>query len=294
MVMESAVKIKVAGPEFDGFQAKLLPFAYNILGTSMEAEDVVQEILNDYYLKNTDHIQNPSAYLTRSVINRSITEKKRLQLLKKKYMGEWLPVPINPEVGIYQHADRKHIINYALLVLLERLNPRERAVFILKETFDFAHKEVAELLETTVENSRQLYKRAQEKLEPGTRKSHTIDEHSKWTIKELTEAIAQADIEKVKQLLSAEVHLTSDGGEKVSAARKVVIGKDHVARFLQAVYGKYLMPGTVTEVTEINHCPAIIFKHDGLLYRCIIFEIDNTNSVENIFIIVNPDKLQSL
>jgi hypothetical protein len=278
--MESAAKINVAGPEFDGFQAKLLPFAYNILGTSMEAEDVVQEILNDYFLKNTDHIQNPSAYLTRSVINRSITEKKRLQLLKKKYMGEWLPVPINPEVGIYQHADRKHIINYALLVLLERLNPRERAVFILKET--------------TVENSRQLYKRAQEKLEPGARKSHTINEHSKWTIKELTDAIAQADIEKVKQLLSAEVHLTSDGGEKVSAARKVVIGKDHVARFLQAVYGKYLMPGTVTEVTEINHCPAIIFKHDGLLYRCIIFEIDDTNSVENIFIIVNPDKLQSL
>jgi RNA polymerase sigma factor (sigma-70 family) len=291
--MESITKTSVAEPEFIEFQAKLLPFAYNILGTSMEAEDVVQEILNDYFLKNTDHIQNPPAYLVRSVINRSITEKKRLLWQKKKYLGEWLPVPINPEVGIYQHADRDRIINYALLVLLERLNPRERAVFILKETFDFAHKEVAELLETTVENSRQLYKRAQQKLEPDVHQAHGLDEQSKVTIQKLTEAIAQADVERVKQLLAADVHLVSDGGDKARAARKIISGKDHVGKFLQAIYGKYLPEGSESYLAEINNSPAIVFRNQGTTYRCVLFNLRD-DAISNIYIIVNPDKLRSL
>src|SRR6266516_2557937 len=151
--MESIADTKVVESQFAEFQSALLPFAYNILGDSMEARDVVQEILNHYFLSDTDHIQNPKAYLVRSVINKSITEKKRIQTEKKKYLGEWLPVPVNQEAGIYQLADRDRIINYSLLVLLERLNPKERAVFILVETFDFSHKEVAEVLNTTVENS---------------------------------------------------------------------------------------------------------------------------------------------
>ncbi len=291
--MKNTLKQTAEEPQFSEFQAKLLPFAYNILGTSMEAEDVVQEILNEYFLSDNNHIQNPQAYLVRSVINRSITEKRRLQLQKKKYTGQWLPVPLNTEIGIYQYADRDHILNYALLVLLERLNPRERAVFILKETFDFAHKEVAELLETTVENSRQLYKRAQQKLEVDGRRTHTISKESKATLLTLTEAIGQADVEKVKQLLSGEVHLTSDGGDKMRAARKVLTGRERVMKFMQAIYGKFLLPDTESQLTEINHAPAILFKQNGRVYRCMIFDV-RESIINNIYIIVNPDKLQSL
>ncbi|MBI1769390.1 MAG: RNA polymerase subunit sigma-70 [Bacteroidetes bacterium] len=291
--MENTAETKVVESQFAEFQSALLPFAYNILGDSMEARDVVQEILNHYFLSDTGHIQNPKAYLVRSVINRSITEKKRIQLEKKKYLGEWLPVPVNHEAGIYRLADRDRIINYSLLVLLERLNPKERAVFILIETFDFAHKEVAEVLNTTVENSRQLYKRARQKLEPDIRKTVILNEQSKIVIEKLTEAIMLADVEKVKQLLSDEVRSVSDGGNKARAARKVLVGRDHVARFLQAIYGKYFLEGSESFMTEVNHSPAIIFKQNGAVYRCMIFEISR-GAIDNLYIIVNPDKLQSI
>jgi RNA polymerase sigma factor (sigma-70 family) len=290
--MENTIEAKAVS-QFAEFQSALLPFAYNILGDSMEAKDVVQEILNHYFLSDTGHIQNPKAYLVRSVINRSITEKKRIQLEKKKYTGEWLPAPVNQEAGIYQLADRDRIINYSLLVLLERLNPKERAVFILIETFDFAHKEVAEVLDTTIENSRQLYKRARQKLEPDIHKPIILNEQSKIVIEKLTEAILMADVEKVKQLLSDDVRSISDGGNKARAARKILIGRDHVARFLQAIYGKYLPEDSESYITQINHRPAIIFKQNGAVYRCMIFEI-REGAIDTIYIIVNPDKLLSI
>ncbi|HEU5292097.1 MAG TPA: sigma-70 family RNA polymerase sigma factor [Cyclobacteriaceae bacterium] len=278
--------------QFRNYQTVLLPFAYNILGTSMEAEDIVQEVLHNYFLSATDHIQNPKFYLIRSVINRAITEKKRIQLLKRKYIGEWLPVPVSPEERIYKLADQSQIVNYSLLVLLERLNPKERAVFILKETFDFSHKEVAEVLETTVENSRQLYKRAQQKLEPDIHRSFNTREQSNTIIEKLTVAILEADVEQVKRLLAEDVRSISDGGGKIQAARKILVGRESVSKFLQAIYGKYHPEGTESQLTEINHKPAILFKLGGRVFRCIILEI-NKDVVENIFIIVNPEKLRS-
>lgn len=291
--MENTTETKNVESQFTEFQSALLPFAYNILGDSMEAKDVVHEILNHFFLTSTEHIQNPKSYLVRSVINRSISEKKRIQREKKKYLGEWLPTPVNQDAGIYHLVDRNRIINYSLLVLLERLNPKERAVFILVESFDFAHKEVAEVLNITVEYSRQLYKRARQKLEPDVSKPFRLNEHSKVVVEKLTEAILTADVEKVKQLLADEVRSVSDGGNVTSAARKVLVGKDHVAKFLQAIYGKYLPKGTESTLTEINHQPALVFKVNGSIFRCMILEI-HENAIVNIFIIVNPDKLQLL
>lgn len=278
---------------FSDWQSRLLPYAYNILGDSMEAEDVVQEVLSHYLLNPADHIQKPLHYLVKSVINRSITEKKKIQVRKEKYRGEWLPAPVSTEEGIYRHADRNSIINYSLLLLLERLNAKERAAFILKETFDFAHHEIADVLETSEENSRQLYKRARKKLEPDIDGVLTMSPESKATIESLTDAILQADVDRLKLLLSNDVRSISDGGEKVKAARNIISGKDHVAKFLQAIYGKYLVPNTKYQFTTLNRLPAILFRSDGKVYRCMLFDIQE-NVIQGIYIVVNPDKLHAL
>lgn len=274
------------------YHVQLLPYAYNILGDCMGAEDVVQEVLNNYFLGTATHIQNTGNYLIRSVINKAINEKKRLNLRKGEYPGQWLPSPVSTEEGIYALADRDRILDYSLLVLLERLNPRERAVFILVESFDHSHSEVAGILDITIENSRQLLKRARQKLKaPG--ETHRLRNKDREILRQLAQAILQADVETVKHLLSEEVRFVSDGGGQVRAARNVIHGKDDVYKLLKAIYGKYHLPGTRSIIVVANHRPTILFEVEGHIYRCIVFDIGN-DTIRNIYTMVNPEKLKRL
>ncbi|HEX5171854.1 MAG TPA: sigma-70 family RNA polymerase sigma factor [Cyclobacteriaceae bacterium] len=278
--------------QYQKYKAQLIPYAYNIIGDSLAAEDVVQEILNTFFLDDHAHIQNPDGYLVKSVINRSINAKKSIRVRKKQYIGQWLPVPFHTDDSIYRDIDKRRILDYSLLVLLERLNPRERAVFILKESFDFEHSEIADVIQITVENSRQLYKRARKKLESGGLRAAADKVSTDATLTKLTDAILRADVENVKALLAADVQSHSDGGN-IKAAPNVIVGRDNVSKFLQALYGKYFHPDTVVTTEEFNHSPALIFRLGHSIYRCIMLDVRD-NLIENVYIIVNPAKLRAL
>ena len=281
------------------YQPKLFPFAYNILGDYMEAEDLVQEVLNRFMLGNQEHIENPKNYLIRTVINRSVNQKKLLRKQKETYLGPWLPTPIATEESIYNHADSQKIINYSLLVLLEYLNPKERAVFILKETYEFTHPEIADILDIKIASSRQLLKRAKEKLandmsiNDDQKIIHKLPFNENEIINELTNAITRADIEAVKKLLSEDIKLISDGGSKTSAARKTIFGKHDVTKLLQAINGKFKVPNAISKFAIINHKPALLYLLDEKIIRCIVFEINN-GIIEDIFVVLNPDKLKKI
>ncbi|HYI78386.1 MAG TPA: sigma factor-like helix-turn-helix DNA-binding protein [Chryseolinea sp.] len=279
--------------QLNRYQSMLLPFAYNVTGDFMAAEDIVQEVLNHHFLNSKEHIENPDHYLIRSVINRAINQKNLLRNKMEQYPGRWLPAPVITEEGIYTSADRGRILQYSLLVLLERLNAKERAVFILKETFDFNHEEIAEILNINTEHSRQLLKRGKKKIIPSESKAGAVNAESKQLLEQLVEAISAADIEKTKSLLAQDVECVSDGGPKMTAARKMLVGQERVSKFLKAIYGKYLPPGTSTTFAVVNHFPAIIFKVNGEIFRCIVFEMEG-EIIRRIFIMVNPDKLQGL
>ena len=145
----------------EDYQAKLFPYAYNILGSINDAQDVVQDVIVNHIESNRDNITNTSAYLIKSVINKSINLKKR----SKKMDGQttWLPEPIATE-SPDKNINSQEIISYAMLVLLEYLDPRERGVFILKQAFDYSHQEIAEVFSISIENSRQLLIRAKNTL----------------------------------------------------------------------------------------------------------------------------------
>lgn len=133
------------------YQSKLLPYAYNILGSVDDALDVIQDVMVKRLSGVGAALENESAYLIKSVINRAINLKNRNKRIRGEKM--WLPEPVATEsadAGI----KKKEIISYSMLVLLEHLNAKERGVFILKEAFDYAHEEIAETLSITVENSR--------------------------------------------------------------------------------------------------------------------------------------------
>lgn len=275
------------------YRSKLLPYAYNIVGDSMEAEDVVQEVLNKYLIKPVEEVMNIEAYLVKAVINRSINQKKLLRNRKEQYLGEWLPTPVFTENGIYSQADQKPIIEYSLMVLLERLNPTERAVFILKEAFNYTHGEIAETLELQTDHCRQLLKRAKQKLQSKPRSEKKLDETEQKLLRDLSTAILSANLSKIEEILSAEVVCLSDGGNKVSAARNRIVGKVQVLKLLKAIYGKYLLPSTQIVYTTVNYKPAILYLLEKHIYRCIVFEIEGSQ-IKRFYVLVNPDKLQRL
>lgn len=276
------------------FKNRLFPYAYNIIGDSLAAEDLVHDVLNKYFIETPSHVRQPESYLTRSVINNAINYKNLLKNKLETYPGHWLPTPVLTEDVIYEKADQEEILNYSLLVLLEKLNPRERAVFILKETYEYSHEEIAEILGIKMEHSRQLLKRSKEKLNRKTDTSHfDFGSGHQETLSQLTEAILSNNLEQVKSVLSEDVKTISDGGEQVSAARKILSGPDRVCKFLQAIYGKYLPESTEVKYTWINFQPAITFSLNGSVFRCMMFEFLD-GKIQHIYIVVNPDKLQKL
>lgn len=289
--MEQIKKHKELGSGYEYYQSKLFPFAYNVIGDTLEAEDVVQEILNNHYLFPNHEVVNPEGYLIRSVINRSINARKRQKMKTMEYNGHWLPAPVKTEDSIYADADKRHILDYSLLVLLERLSPKERAVFILKEGFGYSHSEIGEVLGVSEENARQLYRRGRKKV--GNVKPATASQAAEVPIKKLSDAILARDLEKVKTLLNENIQSVSDGGHKMRTARNIIVGKHDVGRFLMALYDKYFLPGTSVSFAIINHCPALLFDIQGRVYRCMTFELTD-GYINAVYIVINPDKLRAL
>lgn len=262
--------------------------AYNILGSREDARDAVQDIYIKVLDKPADHIEDQKAYLVRSVVNHAINMKNRQEFLRRKYKGPWLPEPV--ETG---HTDdallQKDILSYSLMVLLEKLTAGERAVFILKEAFGYSHGEIGEVLEISAANSRQLLRRAKLSLKnpPGNGKQLTA-----FRPDQFLSAIQNREMEKLEELLSEDIVITSDGGGKVLANRIPVKGKQRAIKYLFGVYEKY-QKGLRFLPAVINHQPAFLHYQGNVLVSCQVFLV-NESGIRDIYFIRNPEKLKDI
>src|SRR3954471_10200972 len=150
----------------DSLRPLLTSYAYNILGSYEDAKDVVQDVLLEMINRTDADIQNEKAYLIRSVINRAINARNKLQKMRSGYPGNWLPEPVATETAD-GNLNQRDILSYSLMVLLEKLDAKQRAVFILKEAFNYDHEEIADVLDISVENSRKILSRARAALQNG-------------------------------------------------------------------------------------------------------------------------------
>lgn len=278
-------------PQLETIRNLLITYAYNIIGSCEDAKDIVQDAYLKFSTMDTSAVEDKRAYIIRTVINLSINFKNRQKKLLEHYKGEWLPEPIATE-----HADapinRKEILSYSLMVLLEKLNAKQRAVFILKEAFDYDHKEIAAVLDTTAENSRKLFSRA--KMELKNTGSTGGEKVSSDYLDKYLQAIGNADTAQLEKLLQQDIVLISDGGGKVAAALQPVHGKLPAAKFLHGIYKKFYAGNAIqTKQTYINHQPALLYYHNGQLTNCQVFEFEKGH-ISRIYFIRNPDKLQSL
>ncbi|MBO9633160.1 MAG: sigma-70 family RNA polymerase sigma factor [Chitinophagaceae bacterium] len=267
----------------------LTTYAYNIMGSLEDAKDIVQDAYLKFMQIDTERIGNKKAYLVRTVINLAINQKNRQQKLIDSYPGEWLPEPVATE-SADSILNTKDVLSYSLLVLLEKLNPKERAVFILKEAFDYDHEEIAQVLELTVENSRKLLSRAKSKLREPAPPADSIVPAA--FLSKYLEVIRNGDTPQLEKLLHKDIVVVSDGGGKAVAFRNVISGLENVSKLLQGLMHKYY-ENTRIEQGVINHQPALFFYENGEVATVQVFVIEG-DKILNAYFMRNPDKLKTL
>lgn len=270
------------------YQKKLFPYAYNILGSYDDAKDAVQDVVARHILNNSNNIGNESNYLIRGVINQSINIKKRKSRTLSSKLT--LPEPISTE-NADTDVTRRDILSFSLLVLLDKLNPKERAIFILKEAFDYSHEDIAQTLELTVENSRKLLSRAKTKL--GEYKpSRPGGASGTRRLEDYISAIQTGNMKFLESMLAKEISVKTDGGT-VSIVAEFIAGINPVAQFLAYVYNTYQTTATI-RITSVNNQPALLFYRDGVLVNCQIFSINTeSGAIQDIYSVVNPEKLKN-
>ncbi len=273
----------------DSLRPMLTSYAYNILGSYEDAKDIVQDVMLEMVNRTGADIQNEKAYLTRSVINRAINARNRLQKMQSGYPGNWLPEPVATETADAD-LNQKDILSYSMMVLLEKLDAKQRAVFILKEAFSYEHEEIAEVLDISTENSRKILSRARAALhnEPISEVHIT---HSDYLDKYI-DTIRSRDIKKLEQLLSSEIVVVSDGGGKAASALNPLVGIESASLFLAGIYSKFYHDRPVIK-GMVNHDPALFYYENGQLVTCQIFEWRN-GLIHRVYMMRNPDKLVRL
>jgi RNA polymerase sigma-70 factor (ECF subfamily) len=278
------------------YQPLLFSIAYRMTGYASQAEDIVQDAYLRYQQADRATVQSPKAYLTTIVTNLCLNYLKSAQREREEYMGVWLPEPIltsQPESeSLEETYEQQETISLAFLVLLEALTPPERAVFLLHEVFDYSFAEIAEIVEKTPENCRQLFHRA---------KSHIAEKRHRVSVspanqRQLTESFVAAcksgDLATLTKMLASDVTAWADGGGKVRASLYPIAGQELVARRFISLMHR-VPADNVLFIDEINGAPALLSWRDGHLNWVQTLDIRD-NVIVGLHTLLNPDKLAFL
>jgi RNA polymerase sigma-70 factor, ECF subfamily len=228
---------------FVACRPRLLGIAYGLLGELTEAEDVVQDAWLRWDGADGDAIRNPEAFLVTVTTRVALDRLRSARARREVYVGPWLPEPLvtDPETPETKAIEAEQL-NLALLGALERLNPLERAVLVLRDVFDLEYAEIADILERTPAAVRQIAKRARDHAGDTTRRRPVAEEERERLANAFLLASVSGDLEQIRELLAADAIMYTDGGGVVTAARKPIYGADKIARFMVGVQRKDAYP----------------------------------------------------
>ncbi|MFI1649332.1 RNA polymerase sigma-70 factor [Streptomyces avidinii] len=284
---------------FETARPRLEAIAYRLLGSASEAEDAVQETFLRWQAADVGRIEVPEAWLTKVLTNWCLNMLTSARARRETYVGRWLPEPLlagDPMLGPADTAEQRESVSYAVLVLLERLSPSERAVYVLREAFDYPHREIAEILEITEAASQQIYHRAKKHIADGRARTEIDEVAARKIIEEFLAAATSGRTEPLVRLLTQDAVAVGDGGGKVPARAKAFEGALAVATFMRGMFkpsaAKRAHVGGTPEIyaTTANGGPAIVAVVDGRVAGIICLEA-TAEGIAAIRSQVNPDKL---
>lgn len=276
----------------------LFSIAYRMLGTASDAEDVVQEAF--LRLQRTERdgtvVQSEKAFLTTVVTRLSIDQLRSARVQRETYFGPWNPEPLitSDEPDPAEVAEVADSLSMAFLVVLETLSPVERAVFLLREVFDYGYDEIAQIVERSEANCRQIFTRARKRIDEGKPRFEADREKRDQLAGRFLAAAQAGQVDQLVEMLAADVVFYGDGGGKGRGLPKPVYGSDRVARLMKGFWTQGEQIGAHAEPTTINGQPGVLaLDSGGRLISVLVFEIAD-GVVQTIRGVVNPDKLRHL
>jgi len=274
---------------FAQLRPAMVALAYRITGSRSDAEDVVQDaFLRLHRADSEDAVRSLKAYLTTITARLSLNRLRDRRARRETYWGEWLPEPLLTED---EPTVRAEDVSFALLVVLERLSPLERVVFVLRNAFDLPFDEIASMVDRDVVTCRKIFSRARARvLEERPRFSVDRERH-RAVMRGFVEAARGADMAQLVALLDDQVELHGDGGGKAPAIKKPIVGSTAVAQFVIALT-RTVPPDAAFEEIELNGLPALIVaKADGQLIVAVMLEMEGKR-IRSVYAVANPDKLK--
>jgi RNA polymerase sigma-70 factor (TIGR02957 family) len=286
------------GQHDDGLSAfaevrpRLFGIAYRMLGSAAEAEDIVQDVWLRWQATNRDIVENVPAFLATTTTRMCINFAQSAQSRRESYVGTWLPEPVDTSVDPALGAERGEGLKLAVMVLLEKLSPPERAAYVLREAFDYSYRQIADILQIEEANARQLVSRARKHVTDERRTSASPGEQRRL-LEAFIDAAQKGDLAALEGLFAEDVVSYSDGGGIVrTAARVPVAGRERVAKFI-AAFASHFWTGMSLTWVEANGQASVLISHDGI--PAVLATIDaSVQGIDQIMWIMRPSKLGAI
>ncbi len=279
---------------FASERQRLFALAYRMLGSVEDAEDTLQEVFLRWHSVDSSAIETPAAWLTTVVTRLALNQLESARVKRAAYIGPWLPEPLLEDNtrSASDAVEMSDSLSIAFLTVLERLSPRERAVFLLRDVFEYEYAEIATIVELTASNCRQVFHRAKRRLAERKRRFPTDVATHRELLGTFARAVELGDIEGVVQLLKRDAVLWADGGGLVrGAALRPVRGAQAVARFIVGVRQKFGTSDVITRV--VNGRLALVALVDGVPRRVVSIEVAGRR-IAGVYVVANPGKLHAL
>ncbi|MFI8879642.1 RNA polymerase sigma-70 factor [Streptomyces sp. NPDC055243] len=278
--------------EFESHRPRMFSLAYRMLGSAQEAEDAVQDAYLRWSGARRADIGHPAAWLAKVVTNLCLNRLTSARARREEYVGPWLPEPVvtsGGTLGPLESAEQRDAVSMALLVLLERLTPVERAVFVLREAFAYSHRDIAGVLDIGEANCRQLYRRAARAVADERTRFDAVAERRDAFLESFVAAAREGDLAGLETMLAADVTWWGDGGGKVTAARRPILGRAKVVPFVVGGMRKFASAMDLS-YAEVNGAPALVARAAGTVVGLASFAFRG-GLVSEVWVVVNPDKL---
>ena len=280
--------------DFERERPLLFALAYRMLGSVMDAEDIVQEAFLRWQQVPVQQIASPQGYLQRIVTRLCIDQLRSARVQREAYIGPWLPEPLiqSEDADPLATADLADSLSLGFLRLLERLTPIERAVFLLHDVFGYTYEEIARVVGKSAVHCRQLGHRARESIVAERPRFTATPAQVEQITRQFIRACTDGDMQGLLALFAADITLWPDGGGKPGAMRNPIVGADRVTRFLLGVRRKVPLPSVLRPV-HMNGRSGVLWLIAGGLMCAVTLEVDR-GAIRTIYWVFNPDKLQSV
>ena len=271
--------------------------AYRMLGSVSEAEDIVQEAMLRVHqtASSGTKIDSPQAFVTTITTRLSITELQSARARRERYFGDWLPEPLITDTDPADRVETMDALSLALLVTLETLSPEQRAALLLHDVFDYDYTQIADVVGTTADNARQLVSRARGRVGDRTPRYEATPESHRELVQRFFAAAEDGDLAGLESLLASGVVMRGDGGGKVPALGRTVLGRQRVAKTLVNGTRAYQrLPGVSIRLVQVNGGPGALYvDQDERILAVVALHIIG-QEISSVDAIVNPDKLVHL